>query len=269
MGKNMLLVLMCVLAAPLACATGVDDIGSDHAPRTPAPSGDDPSADPPAGDPAPGDPGTTPPDDGGTPPDPDAGSDTGTDPTPETGTPPPPPPGSGPWTEHGSGTCAGGADGDISLSHLPKCPSDPGTFYTRFAKSRSMYYGDGIHFFEPAVVKWDPTIAAVAQDYANKYAKGMLPVGGVVSGEIGAEPFYDGTYSGYRAITGKETPLSCVCKDSFGKVVSTGGGVNPFYFQGSALFRTYVIRMSGMSRMGVGHVETSDGSHYWTLLFGT
>jgi hypothetical protein len=166
---------------------------------------------------------------------------------------------------HGEGNCGGGFGDPNGLGHIPPCPSDPVTFHQRYLATRADYYHDGDHVFEPKVVEWDDEIAAVAQEYAEAYAAGMAPVGSIVDTPIDEyEPYWEGTYQGYRAITGSETPTSCTCSrpDFFG-----GSEAMVFYNNSSAYFREGVVRMNEVYRMGIGHVAPGDGSHYWTFLF--
>jgi len=173
--------------------------------------------------------------------------------------------------EHGNPTyngysCVGGAGPPNDLSHVPKCPNSALGMYPRFSVSRSEYYHDGTHFFEPQTVAWDDAIAAVAQKYADDYANGAPPVGPAFTGQIGFETFYMGDYGGYLAFAGMETPTSCDCTP--GNMFNPAGAPPVFYHQGSAYSRTYLIRVDGYGKMGIGHHVTQNGYHYWTFLFG-
>jgi hypothetical protein len=174
----------------------------------------------------------------------------------------------GPAPEHGTGDCGHGGLGDpLDFSHMPTCPSDPHRWQVRYQASRSVYYGDGLHVFEPEFVNWDDDIAAVAQEYAEAYAGGMSPTGQIYS-DISFDPWWLGEYGGYTAVAGMESPTSCDCDEP--KEIGgfeTGAAAHIFYYQGGGYFRSYVIRMHDVSRMGVGHVAPGDGSHYWTILF--
>ncbi|HJZ84252.1 MAG TPA: hypothetical protein VKN99_03735, partial [Polyangia bacterium] len=165
--------------------------------------------------------------------------------------------------------CGGGFGAANDLAHLPPCPSDPAGFYPRFAASRADYYHDGTHVFEPEHVLWDDALAAVAQDYANRYAAGLAPSGMVRdNSSLGYEPYWDGTYQGQRAMAGMETPTSCDCPPPGGGPFMQQGPAPVFYNLGNAYFRAEVVRIDGMSRMGIGHVGTADGRHFWTFVFG-
>jgi hypothetical protein len=185
-----------------------------------------------------------------------AASDGGPDPT-----------GDGDSSEpHGEGMCGGGFGATNDLAHVPLCPSDPATLHERFNATRGNYYHDGDHVFEPGVVQWDDTLAIAAQEYAEAYAAGMPPDGmEYYTPAYVYDPYWDGQWEGYRAIAGMETPTSCTCTmpdPIFGMSESY-----VFYNAASAYFRANVVRIDGMSRMGIGHVAPGDGSHYWTLLF--
>jgi hypothetical protein len=166
---------------------------------------------------------------------------------------------------HGEGMCGGGFGNPNGLGFVPPCPSDPLTFHARYNASRGDYYHDGDHVFEPKVVEWDDSLAALAQEYAEAYAGGMPPNGEQFWTPASSyDPYWDGEYAGYRAIAGAETPTSCTCTppDFFG-----GSESYVFYNNSSAYFRAGVVRMDGVHRMGIGHVAPGDGAHYWTLLF--
>ena len=136
------------------------------------------------------------------------------------------------------------------------------TLYQRFALSRADYYHDGFHMFEPQYVNWDPGIAAAAQDYAVQYAA-SLP--STTQDGNGYDTYRNTTYGAYRVIAGMELPDSCDCPP-MQAFVQPDAPV--FYNQSSPTFRSSVIRIDGMSRMGIGHVGTANGLHYWAFLFG-
>jgi len=169
---------------------------------------------------------------------------------------------------HGGGMCGGGFGPSNDLAHLPPCPSSPATFHERYNVSRGTYYHDGDHPFEPQFVAWDDTLAQAAEEYADALAAGMAPIGEEfwVPYQLDKyDPYWDGTWQGYRAIAGMETPTSCDCpppEPYFGPLPAP-----VFYNLSSAYFRANVVRIDGMSRMGIGHAAPGDGSHVWTLLF--
>ena len=159
---------------------------------------------------------------------------------------------------HGSGNCGGGNPLDV-----PLCPNDARTLHQRLNAARAQYYGDGVHMFGPYQLAWDASLARVAQDYATQYAAGMAPDGAERS-DVAYDSFWEGTYQGYHAIAGREAATSCDCPPPTSFIVPPA---RTFYNQHSALSRTYLIRIDALSRMGVGHVGTADGSHYWTFVF--
>jgi hypothetical protein len=171
---------------------------------------------------------------------------------------------------HGMGMCGGGFGDPSDLAHVPLCPSTPTDFHTRFAASRANYYHDGTHVFEPQFVNEDPALAMVAQDYASKYAAGQVSPNGMIydNGFQGYDVYWDGTYQGYRAVAGMETPTSCNCPPPDPSNPFIPQKPAPvFYNLGNAYFRANIIRIDGMSRMGIGHIGKPDGSHYWAFVF--